>query len=593
MWVGKNPICLTGDWCWMQDSFSISLSLDSIILLVEISLSSTQLHLVPQFQELQFNAVYRPMAAVESDKISAEHVTTDSQATHSASLGRTDSSSSSVGGLSFSLPAGFTSHSNDNLSPAELGDQALDVNRHHLASDLPLSVENGPAPSQLTRGDSIAQASSSGASLRRLFSLSGASRPYLDEDVENESVSLAGDIGDRIVSRRGSQRQSSMEQGIAFPNAEELLNSYGFWSHNQTTNTISPVSPLVSEIITPPSTSALLHKKQEEKKELPPFFEYCAYLIHLAVFGILGVLTRFLLQKLFGSSVIGVTSDKSILYLDLPSNMVGSFLMGWFGIVFKGNISQMSDYLAVGLSTGYLGSLTTFSGWNQKMLDLSVNGHWVFAVLGFLIGLFLAAYSIIIGIETAKGFGWLLERTGKNSGFSKLRVNNFKSHLIVLSVLMLVWVGLWTTSGILENKEFKNGGSGAQLWLGCLVGPFGVWLRWWLARFNGRGLGKAGRWKWIPFGTLAANVSAACVMAALATVKKAVNTKDCDTVSSGIQFGLLGCLSTVSTFMAEYNAMRESSHPWRAYVYALITLLISFGLGTLIYSVPVWTLGYN
>ncbi|XP_021771385.1 fluoride export protein 1-like [Chenopodium quinoa] len=539
------------------------------------------------------------MAAVESDQISAEHVTTDSQETHSASLGRTDSSSLSVGGLSFSLPAGFNSHSNDNLSPAELGDQALDVNRHHLASGLLLSVENaaenGPG-NQLTRGDSIAQASSSGASLRRLFSLSGASRPYLDEDVENESVSLAGDIGDRIVSRRGSQRQSvqsSMERGIAFPNAEELLDSYGFWSHDHTTNTISPVSPLVSEIITPLSTSALLHNKQEEKKELPPLFEYCAYLIHLSVFGILGVLTRFLLQKLFGSSVIGVTSDKSILYLDLPSNMVGSFLMGWLGVIFKGKISHMSDHLAVGLSTGYLGSLTTFSGWNQKMLDLSVNGHWVFAVLGFLVGLFLAAYSIIVGIETAKGFRWLLERTGNSSSFSKLRVNNFKSHLIVLTVLMLVWVGLWTTSGILENKEFKNGGSGAQLWLGCLVGPFGVWLRWWLARFNGRGLGKAGRWKWIPFGTLAVNVSAACVMAALATVKKAVSTKDCDTVSSGIQFGLLGCLSTVSTFMAEYNAMRESSHPWRAYVYALITLLISFGLGTLIYSVPVWTLGYN
>lgn len=46
----------------------------------------------------------------------------------------------------------------------------------------------------------------------------------------------------------------------------------------------------------------------------------------------------------------------------------------------------MSDYLAIGLTTGYLGSLTTFSGWNQKMLDLIVDGHWVLAVLGFLVG---------------------------------------------------------------------------------------------------------------------------------------------------------------------------------------------------------------
>ena len=60
--------------------------------------------------------------------------------------------------------------------------------------------------------------------------------------------------------------------------------------------------------------------------------------------------------------------------------------MGWWGVVFKGDISSVSDQLAIGLTTGYLGSLTTFSGWNQKMLDLSVDGQWVFSVLGFLIG---------------------------------------------------------------------------------------------------------------------------------------------------------------------------------------------------------------
>lgn len=70
----------------------------------------------------------------------------------------------------------------------------------------------------------------------------------------------------------------------------------------------------------------------------------------------------------------------------LAFSQVGSFLMGWFGVVFKGDISRVSDFLAIGLTTGYLGSLTTFSGWNQKMLELSVDGHWVSSILGFLIG---------------------------------------------------------------------------------------------------------------------------------------------------------------------------------------------------------------
>lgn len=60
--------------------------------------------------------------------------------------------------------------------------------------------------------------------------------------------------------------------------------------------------------------------------------------------------------------------------------------MGWFGVVFKRDISEVSDHLAIGLSTGYLGSLTTFSGWNQKMLDLSLDGKWHLSFLGFLVG---------------------------------------------------------------------------------------------------------------------------------------------------------------------------------------------------------------
>ena len=72
-----------------------------------------------------------------------------------------------------------------------------------------------------------------------------------------------------------------------------------------------------------------------------------------------------------------------------------------------------------------------------------------------------------------------------------------------------------------------------------------------------------------------------------------MDSKTCDTISGGIQFGFLGCLSTVSTFMAEYYAMEESNKNWRAYAYALLTIVTSFALGTLIYSVPVWTRGYE
>ena len=104
------------------------------------------------------------------------------------------------------------------------------------------------------------------------------------------------------------------------------------------------------------------------------------------------------------------------------------------------------------------------------------------------------------------------------------RVDSHKRHLAVLAVLLLLLAGLWSVSGILIRQEFNSNSSETQLWLACIVGPLGVWVRWFLARLNGRGLGKTGLLKWVPFGTLIANVSAACIMAALATVKKAVRS---------------------------------------------------------------------
>ncbi|KAF8088380.1 hypothetical protein N665_0544s0025 [Sinapis alba] len=456
-------------------------------------------------------------------------------------------------------------------------------------------MDNGNGHQEPYRTNSFSRESSLASSL----SLSRSLPPlFINNDVDSENVSEAGDIGDRSLRRRHSSGRSNR-----LFSSEDLLeqgtNDTSRQEHDlRALNTSSVVNPLTTSPL--PTKSLLspesLNPVKKEEPVLPKSLEYISCLIHLAVFGIVGAITRYMLQKLFGPTVARVTNDGSILYLDLPSNMVGSFLMGWFGVVFKADITRVSEYLAIGLSTGYLGSLTTFSGWNQKMLDLSADGKWLYAVLGFLLGLFLASYSIILGVETAKGFRWLLQREASSSKErnSCLEVNTFKRHIVSMTLMFLLLVALLTVSATQLVKEFDKGTSEAQLWLGCLVAAPGVWLRWFLARINGRGLGKDGQYlRWVPFGTVIANVVAASVMAALATLKKSVNTTTCNTVASSIQFGLLGCLSTVSTLMAEFNAMRESDYPWRAYAYASFTIAVSFAIGTVIYSVPVWVVGFS
>ncbi|KAJ6954398.1 hypothetical protein NC652_005977 [Populus alba x Populus x berolinensis] len=453
---------------------------------------------------------------------------------------------------------------------------------------------------------SFCQTSSVGSPVsRRSLILPRSLSFQVDDAIESENVSETGDIGDRALhskrlSESGSIRLSIDKELENVPISEDiLLRTYGLWTRDSTAlDTRSPVSLLPEEIIPPVSIDVLVcsEEKQEDKEKafaLPPSLEYISCLVYLAVFGILGVFTRYMLQKLFGPGVAGVTSDNYPLFLGLSSNMVGSFLMGWWGVVFKGDISRVSDHLAIGLTTGYLGSLATFSGWNQQMLDLSVDGHWVFSFVGFLIGFFLAAYAIKLGVGTAKCSKSFLEGSNRSSDLASWRVDNRYYHLGVLVALVVILGLLWSVSWAMLKKEYKHDSGRAQLWLACIVAPPGVWIRWFLARFNGRGLGKAGSLKWVPFGTLIANVSSACIMAALSTVKKAVHTRTCDTISTGIQFGFLGCLSTIPTFIAEYNAMEESQKNWRAYAYALMTITVSFGLGVLIYSVPVWTRGYK
>ncbi|XP_074319091.1 fluoride export protein 2-like [Silene latifolia] len=434
---------------------------------------------------------------------------------------------------------------------------------------------------------SKARTSSVGASQLRFLDVPVSAYMQLGEDIENEIVSQAADVGDRELSRRESPRslRFSMDRGVAFSVQEDLLESYGPIK----SRAVYPVS----ETSKPVSTDVTLLEKQEQQKDVPPSVEYVACLAYLSFFAIIGVLSCYLLREVFGPSVAAVTSYTGILYLGLPANMVGSFLMGWLGVVFKGDISRVSDQLAIGLTSGYLGSLTAFSGWILQMVDLSVHGKWVYAIIGLLIGLFLSSYSFNFGIETAKGFKYLLRQVGIGSSTHRLNRNNVKRHLIVIVVLILMWGGLWTTFGILEKKDFKKGGSKAQLWLACFFAPFGVWVRWWLASLNGRGVGESGSLRWIPFGTLTANISAVCMMAALAILKKTVDTRKCDMVASAVQFGFVGCLSTVPAFIAEFNSMRQSSKPWRAYAYATITIGVSFAFATLIYSVPVWTLGYK
>jgi fluoride ion exporter CrcB/FEX len=60
--------------------------------------------------------------------------------------------------------------------------------------------------------------------------------------------------------------------------------------------------------------------------------------------------------------------------------------MGAIGFAWRGSILSRSEPLYVSLTAGVLGSLTTYSGFNQDMVNLFVEGDWAQALFGLLIG---------------------------------------------------------------------------------------------------------------------------------------------------------------------------------------------------------------
>jgi fluoride ion exporter CrcB/FEX len=164
--------------------------------------------------------------------------------------------------------------------------------------------------------------------------------------------------------------------------------------------------------------------------------------IFIALFAIVGALLRMIIAQLFGEAcanpgTVGwlsagaplcVTKDGQthqqggIVFADLPSNLLGSFLMGlWqdyavLGLAVPMSIAwlrpdhplQKASFLHTAFKTGFCGSLTTFSSWNSEMVvmifgtDQSRNTQIWSALFGYIIGMETSLGSFACGCSFAR-----------------------------------------------------------------------------------------------------------------------------------------------------------------------------------------------
>ena len=134
---------------------------------------------------------------------------------------------------------------------------------------------------------SFGRTSSASSSLRRRsFNLSGVLPSQIDDNIESETVSEAGDIGDRALHSNRNSRSGSLrfsfdhvsENGVVVPISEgPLSQSYVFSSHDPTALNSAPLaSPLPEELVSPLSTDAMVQVETKTQVSFWLIFRGCS-----------------------------------------------------------------------------------------------------------------------------------------------------------------------------------------------------------------------------------------------------------------------------------------------------------------------------
>jgi len=167
--------------------------------------------------------------------------------------------------------------------------------------------------------------------------------------------------------------------------------------------------------------------------------------------------------------------------------------------------------------------------------------------------------------------------------------------LIILINLMMHWI-----------KETSYDITYRTMAYSMLFAPTGALLRWKLSGWNGK-LGtqilpirRMQRWRWLPIGTLVANVVAAMVSITMVGFEYNLGPAGKNNGSGflandefwivatfrAIKIGFCGCLSTVSTFVSEVYRLTQIRQD-RGYKYIVISLVLSATLSMILFVIIV------
>jgi fluoride ion exporter CrcB/FEX len=264
----------------------------------------------------------------------------------------------------------------------------------------------------------------------------------------------------------------------------------------------------------------------------PTIEENCQPLEHVVsyvtLFSSIGVVTR-----------IYTSFSNSFLPGHVYPQLAGCFLMG---ILANNNFPPL---LKLGLQTGFCGSITSFSTFILQTYLFFYSNVWdAFVAIGVLSGLSFSAYKIGSHIRVTTSFpdhpkAWRL------------------AAVVIYPVMIVIFL------------IFASLSTG----LAIALGPIGALTRWYCSRWN---------LSYFPLGTFTVNCVGVLFVCLLKISENLFmnNPLGCAWMIA-LEFGLIGCLSTVSSFVAEVDQLEIRY----AYRYFVASILAGLALAFLVLGV--------
>lgn len=299
---------------------------------------------------------------------------------------------------------------------------------------------------------------------------------------------------------------------------------------------------------------ASIDRPPSEVEELPPVKIYRPLSIHVVALlmpaSIFGVLARLGLQALT------TYSGESIFPLAYVQ-ATGCFIMG-VGLRMKAPFGNFYGPLYTALTTGFCGSLTTFSGWQVDVFNSWLNSGRFYrgGLRDFIDGFTKTWVTLVLSLASLKFGIYVCGVAQPYFPVPRLPSKHVRYTLTILAIL--------TYAATLPAYFFLPHNFRHQATAALLFSFPGTLTRYLLS------INLNPRLKIMPLGTLMANSLGTALLGFFHVLQGLPSTVSPDTCSllQGLGDGYCGCLTTISTFAAEIDALKG----WKAVSYTIISL---------------------